>query len=171
MFDLKKLKMKKNYFLIFVIISLTLASCVHNNHNNHDIAEEPMYYEQETETTTYHYDDTLYQKYKNVGFKIPAGEYNSYKDGKKWKQWHFDDNMKDGNYIDFTEMMGLGFEYFVISTESEIKEKVLFHMGSVDDETYGTLEKINDEEYIINFDYGASEKIIKTDDKPFGFGQ
>lgn len=125
------------------------------------------------EETTYHNEvsESLYEEYKNVGFKIPAGEYNSYKDGKKWKQWHFDDNMKDGNYIDFTEMMGLGFEYFVISTESEIKEKVLFHMGSVDDETYGTLEKINEEEYIINFDYGASEKIIKTDDKPFGFGQ
>lgn len=168
MFYLKNLKNKKNCLIIFFIISLILTACVNTNR-----PVDPMYYGEEEvlEETTYHYDDTLYQKYKNVGFKIPAGEYNSYKDGKKWKQWHFDTNMKDGNYIDMTEMMGLGFEYFVISTESEIKQRVLFHMGSVDDETYATFEKINDEEYIIYFDYGESEKITKTDDKPFGFGQ
>ena len=134
-------------------------------------AETVMY--DNAEETTYHNEisESMYEQYKDVGFKIPAGEYYTYKDDKKWQQWHFEDNMKDGNYIDYTEMMGLGFEYFVVEELGENKVKGLFHFGSPDEDTYVTIERNSDEKYTLTYEYGDVKINKKTNDPPFNFGQ
>ena len=125
------------------------------------------------EETTYHNEvsESLYEEYKEVGFKIPAGEYYTYKDGEKWEQWHFEDNNKDGNYIDYKEMMGLGFEYFVVLQLEENRERALFHFGSPDEDTYVTIEKISDDKYKFLYEDDTERILEKTNDPPFGFGQ
>ena len=163
--------MKKITTLIFIMaVSIfTFTACQQGVTKE---AETVMY--DNVEETTYHNEisESMYEQYKNVGFKIPAGEYYTYKDGKKKEQWHFEDNMKDGNYIDYEEMMGLGFEYFVIEEIGENKVKALFHFGSPDEDTYVTIEKNSEEKYTITYDEGDRITVLeKTNDPPFNFGQ
>ena len=106
-------------------------------------------------------------------FYIEPGEYNVYRDGEKIMQWHFETNNKDGNFIYVKEYIGLGFEYFVIEKINDSEEKLLFHIGAVDNVVYGNLKQENEEKYILNLEFsnGGQEIILeKTTDEPFDFG-